>query len=173
MSQGKDRSQVVARLLALLCILIGGACCFCGGINSFTATLSEDPFVLPSGEIATPQQVQSMALIGFGSSFVIALFIVLVGVSIWYTFDRTESQPKRWSRFFVILLGCSSVGCMLWGVLMAFTAPLMSSMFPERITTSDTGLVIFAFMVGLIPAIVLAVAAAGLWFFAVKPRGDT
>lgn len=168
MRQSSDKSRLVARLLAVLSLMISSLCCFCGAFNSFVPILSNEPLVLPSGEIASQEQLQSMAIIGFGSFATIALFIAFIGSSIGYIFGRQHIAQKPWPRFFVILLGGSSLGCMLWGVLMATAAPLMSSIYPEQIMTSGTGLTLMSLLIGCVPAVLLALTAIAVWVLFVR-----
>jgi hypothetical protein len=168
MRQSSDKSRLVARLLAVLSLMISSLCCFCGAFNSFVPIISNEPLVLPSGEIASEEQVQAMAIIGFGSFATIALFIAFVGISIGYIFGRQHIAQKPWPRFFVILLGGSSLGCMLWGVLTAATAPLMSSIYPEQILPSGAGLTILGLLIGLIPAVCLALTAIVVWVLFIR-----
>ena len=164
MDENHRSTQQVAQIATILLSLLGFSCCFCGAIFSSSAFVPQStPVVLPDGSVADDSFLQLASVINMGLFITIGLIITLIGVAIWFLFGRKQPTPNAPAKAFAIASFIGSFAFCLWSILVALTGILTNGMIVTGQTFgADSAL--FLAMFCLVPATVLALVGAIVWF---------
>lgn len=158
-------SRLAAQIVALLLLVVSITCCLCGSLISTFSLLpvgGQPEILLPTGQMATPEQVQRMAVGNTLLFIVFSLIIIMIGVAIWFVFGREQSTHNRIAKAISVfsLLGCASFS--LWAILVAITGFLLDGMLPTGDIIGPRNYLIGTFFC-LIPATILGVTGIAVW----------
>lgn len=169
MTNRDGTSKLLAQLLALFFGILSGVCCICGVLYTLPTYLVGDwaptePVILPDGSVASPELIASVPFVTILMFIVIALFILSIGVAIWFLFAREQAKHQRLARVAAVSFWVISWGFFLWGILVVVTSlsiggtSLFNNAF-ESMASILTGIMCF------LPAFILTPIGGTIWYF--------
>ena len=162
----KNKTRLGANLLSLFLALVSISCCMCGWLNSAAGMMSSAPVDI-NGQRISPELNQQMVIANGYLFTIVALVILLAGLTTWNFYGRERQDDKKGTKTIISFLFIGSLGCCLWSGLVFISFPAVQLILPIE-GAFVPAIPFLSALFCMVPAFLMALGGGLTWIIAIR-----